>query len=61
LIPYFEQPKLHLGPITIHTFGATPGQYSAVLLTVVGHLILRKTSRTVDTSIPQAKTQVQAR
>jgi phosphatidylglycerol:prolipoprotein diacylglycerol transferase len=22
LIPYFEQPKLHLGPITIHAFGA---------------------------------------
>lgn len=22
MIPYFEQPKLHLGPITIHAFGA---------------------------------------
>lgn len=22
VIPYFEQPKLHLGPITIHAFGA---------------------------------------
>jgi prolipoprotein diacylglyceryltransferase len=21
VLPYFEQPKLHLGPITIHAFG----------------------------------------
>ena len=21
MIPYFEQPRLHLGPITIHAFG----------------------------------------